>query len=144
MEHVGTGLLLKQMMIGALVVSATVAVHAEVLSSLSRRLPWLVNLSHKWHPRIADTGLIIIAVHVILFAHTLEVLLWAMALLMTGAVSGIEPAVYFSLVCFTTLGFGDITLPTEWRFLSAILGANGFLLFGWSTAYMVEFIRQTR
>ncbi len=144
MEHVGTGLLLKQMVIGAIVVSATVAIHAEVLGLLSRRLPWLVNLSHRWHHRIADTGLIIIAVHVILVAHTLEVFLWAVALLLTGAVSGVEPAVYFSLVCFTTLGFGDITLPTEWRFLSAILGANGFLLFGWSTAYMVEFIRQTR
>ncbi len=144
MEHVGTGLLLKQLLIGAVVVSATVAIHAEVLNLLSRRLPWLVNLSHHWPQRIADTGLIVIAVHVILIAHTLEVFLWALVLLMTGAVSGLEPAVYFSLVCFTTLGFGDITLPTEWRFLSAILGANGFLLFGWSTAYMVEFIRQTR
>ncbi len=144
MEHVGTGLLLKQMLIGAFVMSATVAVHAEVLSMLSRKLPWLVNQSHRWHPRVADTGLIIIAVHVIMFAHTVEVILWAIALLLTGAVQGVEPAVYFSLVCFTTLGFGDITLPHEWRFLSAILGANGFLLFGWSTAYMVEFIRRTR
>ena len=32
--------------------------HAEVLNLLSRRLPWLVNLSHRWPPRIADTGLI--------------------------------------------------------------------------------------
>lgn len=144
MEHVGTGLLLKQMLIGALVMSATVAVHAEVLSMLSRKLPWLVNHSHRWPARVADTGLIVIAVHVIMFAHTVEVILWAIALLLTGAVQGVEPAVYFSLVCFTTLGFGDITLPAEWRFLSAILGANGFLLFGWSTAYMVEFIRRTR
>ncbi len=144
MEHVGTGLLLKQLFIGALVVSATVAIHAEVLNLLSRRLPWLVNMSHKWPARIADTGLIIIAVHVVLIAHTLEVFLWALVLMMTGAVTSLEPAIYFSLVCFTTLGFGDIVLPIEWRFLSAILGANGFLLFGWSTAYMVEFIRRTR
>ena len=144
MEHVGTGLLLKQMIIGAIVVSATVAIHAEVLNLLTRRLPCLLNLSHRWPPRIADTGLIVIAVHVVLLAHILEVFLWAIVLMLTGAVGSFEPALYFSLVCFTTLGFGDIILPTEWRFLSAILGANGFLLFGWSTAYMVEFIRQTR
>ena len=53
-----------------------------------------------------------------------------------------QPAVYFSLVCFTTLGFGDITLPVEWRLLSALIGANGFLLFGWSTAYMFELMRR--
>ncbi len=80
----------------------------------------------------------------VLLTMTIEVWLWAFVLLATGAVTGLEPAVYFALVCFTTLGFGDITLPTEWRLLSALIGANGFLMFGWSTAFMVELIRKSR
>ena len=144
METIGTGLLIKQLFIGFFVVSATVVIQAEILSLLSRRMGWLINHSRHWPSRLADTGLIVIAVHGILFAHTMEVTLWAIVLMAIGAVAGLEPALYFSLVCFTTLGFGDITLPTEWRFLSAMLGANGFLMFGWSTAYMVELIRRTR
>ena len=70
----------------------------------------------------------------VLATMTIEVWLWALVLIATGAVAGLEPAVYFALVCFTTLGFGDITLPQEWRLLSALIGANGFLMFGWSTA----------
>ena len=80
----------------------------------------------------------------VLFTMTVVVWVWAFVLMSTGAVPGLEPAVYFALVCFTTLGFGDITLPTEWRLLSALIGANGFLMFGWSTAFMVELISKSR
>ena len=45
-----------------------------------------------------------------------------------------EQAVYFSLVTFTTLGYGDITLDAPWRILTGIEALNGVLLLGWSTA----------
>ena len=36
---------------------------------------------------------------------------------------------YFSIVTFTTLGYGDITLADhEWRLLSGIEALNGILL----------------
>ena len=60
-----------------------------------------------------------------------------------GAFDALEPAVYFALVSFTTAGFGDITLGPDWRLLSGLTAANGFLMFGWSTAYMVELMRRT-
>ncbi len=59
-----------------------------------------------------------------------------------GAIAGLEPAVYFSLVTFTTLGYGDITLGEDWRILSALCAANGLLLFGFSTAFLVELMRR--
>ncbi len=39
--------------------------------------------------------------------------------------------------------FGDVTLSADWRLLSGLTAANGFLTFGWSTAYMVELVRRT-
>ena len=143
MTEVGSGLLLKQLFIGSLVIAATVAIHAEMLALLTRRSPHFMQLARAHLRRFADTGFIIAGVLFIMFTHTLEVWVWAMVLMATGAVTGLEPAVYFSLVSFTTLGFGDITLNTEWRLMSALIGANGFLLFGWSTAYMVELVRRT-
>jgi len=48
----------------------------------------------------------------------------------------IEKAVYFSLVTFTTLGYGDITIAADYRMLSGIEALNGILLIGWSTTLM--------
>ena len=143
MDEVGTGLLIKQLLIGSLVIAATVAVHAEMLNFMSTHSARLMQFARAHLRRFSDTGFIIVSVLYIMLAHTIEVWLWAFVLMITGAVTGLEPAVYFSLVSFTTLGFGDITLNTEWRLMSALIGANGFLLFGWSTAYMVEVVRRT-
>lgn len=143
MDEVGTGLLIKQLFIGSMVIAVTVAVHAEMLAVMTKYSPKVMQLSRAHLRRFSETGFITAGVLYILLAHTVEVWVWAFVLMATGAVTGLEPAVYFSLVSFTTLGFGDITLGTEWRLMSALIGANGFLLFGWSTAYMVELVRRT-
>lgn len=57
-------------------------------------------------------------------------------------VSGLNPR-SISLVTFTTVGYGDVTLSPDWRLLSGLTAANGFISFGWSTAYMVELVRKT-
>ena len=53
-----------------------------------------------------------------------------------------ETSVYFAGVAFTTLGFGDIILPYEWRQLAGLCAANGLLVFGVSAAVLVEVLRQ--
>jgi len=71
-----------------------------------------------------------------------EVWIWALAFLALGIFHALEPSVYFTLTIFTTLGFGDIVLDENWRILSGIGGANGFILFGVSTAYLIELFRE--
>lgn len=74
------------------------------------------------------------------FVVALTVMVWLWALLFWGLsiFPSLEPALYFSLVAFTTLGFGDVILPNEWRLLAGFIAANGFILFGLGTAYMME------
>jgi len=76
----------------------------------------------------------------LLMLHVAEVVLWAATylLLMPGEkIATFEEAVYFSVVTFTTLGYGDITLVNhEWRLLSGAEALNGILLVGWSTALL--------
>ncbi len=132
-----------QLLIGSGVIALIVGIHAEMLNLLTKNLEHVIELARRHLHRFANTGVIIVAMLFILLTHTIEVWIWAMVLLMTGAVEGLEPALYFALVAFTTVGFGDITLTPEWRLLSALIAANGFLLFGWSTAYMVELVRRT-
>ena len=132
-----------QLLIGSGVIALIVGIHAEMLNLLSANLSRIIELARRHLHRFANTGVIIVAMLFILLTHTIEVWVWAMVLLATGAVDGLEPVLYFALVSFTTVGFGDITLTPEWRLLSALIAANGFLLFGWSTAYMVELMRRT-
>lgn len=132
-----------QLLIGSGVIALIVGIHAEMLNLLSANLARVIELARRRLHRFANTGVIIVAMLFILLTHTIEVWIWALVLLATGAVDGLEPALYFALVSFTTVGFGDITLTPEWRLLSALIAANGFLLFGWSTAYMVELMRRT-
>lgn len=80
----------------------------------------------------------------ILAQMTVGVWLWAGAFLWLGVFNTLEAAVYFSLVAFTTLGFGDVLLPQEWRLLSGMAAANGLLNIGIVTAFLVEGVQQVR
>ncbi len=75
---------------------------------------------------------------------TISVWIWAFAYYALGLFTTIEAAVYFSIVAFTTLGFGDVLLPHEWRLLSGLEAVNGLLMFGLLTAMLVEVIRRIR
>ena len=80
-------------------------------------------------------------------ATILEVWTWALLYLALDAVTTLDEAAYFSMETFTTLGYGDITLDKNWRLLSSFEGANGLLMFGWSTALVfaaIQWIYRTR
>ena len=75
---------------------------------------------------------------------TSAVWIWALALWLLNIFITMEASVYFALVAFTTLGFGDVLLPQEWRLLGGLAAANGLLIFGLLTAMLVETLRETR
>lgn len=71
----------------------------------------------------------------------LEVLVWAITYLALNAIEGLEKALYFSTVTFTTLGYGEIVLDEKWRLLASFEAANGIIMFGWSTAIVIAVVR---
>jgi hypothetical protein len=77
-------------------------------------------------------------------AIILEAGLWALLYLfnpLITALPDLETAFYFSMVTFTTLGFGDVVLTGQWRMLASIQAANGVIIFGWTTALIFYFIQ---
>lgn len=132
--------MLIQLLIGFGVVLVTAVVHATILSTAYRSnqtlTNWVVANPQRWRLTTAFAA----SVTWVMCAHLIEVLLWTAVYLVVGVFDAIEPALYFSLVAYTTLGFGDVVLPESWRLLSGITAANGFLVFGWSTAFQVEYI----
>ncbi len=94
---------------------------------------------------ITGQGLSIIFIVVLLFLlHSMQIWLYALAYLALGQFTDIESALYFSTSTFTTVGFGDVYLDRPWRMLSAAESANGFLLIGWSTAFLVSVSAKVR
>lgn len=71
-----------------------------------------------------------------------EAMVWAVAYLSLGAIEGVERAVYFSMVTFTTLGYGDIVVDPRFRLLASFEAANGSIMFGWTTAIVLAVVRQ--
>ena len=68
----------------------------------------------------------------------IQIWLWALFYLRVGALPALEEALYFSTSTFTTVGYGDVVLTGKWRLVSSFQAANGFILFGWSTAFIFE------
>jgi len=75
---------------------------------------------------------------------TISVWIWALAFWGLNLFGTLEEAVYFALVTYTTLGFGDVLLPREWQLLSGLAATNGLLNFGLLTALLVEALRHIR
>lgn len=130
-------LLLNLFVAGVLVVT-TFAMHFAGLVSLT----WFMRKRISGHPHrltsVAWQGAAILFVVLGLFAlHSAQIWVYAFVYLALGEFSSVETALYFSTSTFTTVGFGDIVLQDEWRMLSAAESANGFLLIGWSTAFLV-------
>jgi len=125
-------------------VGLTVTVHFGGLLALM----WLLRsrgARFRAHESAAGQGAAILFVVLGLVAiHTLEIWLYALAFLAVGALHEFEAALYFSTATFTTLGYGDVVLDRNWRLFGAIEGANGLLLFGWSTAFLFSVTARLR
>jgi len=133
-----------QFAIGTAVILATILLHAAMFAAASRAIDAVYAETRLRFPRLGLTGLLVLGVLWTLLVISLDVWLWAGVLLWSGAMAGLEVAVYFALVSFTTLGYGDIVLGTDWRILSGLIAANGLIVFGWSTAFMVGLVQKLR
>jgi len=76
----------------------------------------------------------------IMFLHLIQTSLWAVFYYGQNLFSDFETSLYFSMVSFTTIGYGDVLLPRKWRLLGVIEGISGVLLCGVSTAFIFAVI----
>jgi len=133
LRHVGLGIAL--MFATTFVHTSCTALLLAALRALGERFRNALSV-----PR---ASLVVAGVVVLLFlAALVEAALWAMAYRWLDALPSFEQALYFSVVTFTTLGFGDVTLSERWQLLSAFEAANGIILFGWSTALVFAVVQR--
>ena len=136
--------MIQQLALGTFVIMINAIVQAELFSAFGWRLEKIMVHMRRIFRRFTNTATIVICVLFVMAVQTVNVWVWSLTFYFAGVFKAFEPSLYFSLVSFSTLGFGDIILDEKWRLLSGLAAANGLLSFGWSTAYMVELVRRTQ
>jgi len=136
--------MLQQLIIGSTIIGLTVVIQVlfigTVTEILSRLGTWLSE-----PPYTRKTIVVLICTVLWLIAGiSVCAWIWAGIFILFDVFQELEPAVYFSVVTMTTLGYGDIILDTKWRLLSGLTAVNGLIIFGLTTAFLVEFIFQLR
>jgi voltage-gated potassium channel len=133
-------LLLFKLFIGAIMIGLTVIIHAIVCDRVLRFIQTHTPPFSKILKKYWKIPALITAVFIIGAAIMVDIWLWTILFysLDRPVLKDIETALYFTTACFTTVGFGDVVLGTDWRILSTITGINGMIIFGWSTAFIFE------
>jgi hypothetical protein len=124
--------------LGTLLISITVITHTFGLIVLSHAMGHFVRWARLHRHGLGKTIAMVATVFGLFLVHTIEIWTWAGAYLALGTVPSFADALYFSTVTFCTLGYGDIVLLSDWRLFGSLEGVSGFLLIGWSTAYLVS------
>jgi hypothetical protein len=136
--------MIERLAIATVMVGLTVAVHflgLMVLLWMLRRRTRRFRRREDWFRQ--GVAIVFVVLGLVLI-HTIEVWLYGGLYLLIGAFQDLETAVYFSTTSFTTIGYGDVVLGPQWRLVGSIEGANGLLLFGWSTAFLFSVISRMR
>src|SRR5687767_13158192 len=124
--------MLQHLLTAAALVAVTVTVHAAglglVLAALVKRRDappatfWPI------------TWLLVRLAWLLMLIHAVEISVWALFYRWQRCLGDAETAFYFSGVTYTTLGYGDVVLPREWRLLAPIEGLTGILMCGLSAS----------
>jgi voltage-gated potassium channel Kch len=133
-----------QLTYGTMMVVLTVIVQAAIIalasSTLAKTGNWLASPHHGFKMLVALSILVLWMV----FGLSISAWVWAGLFLLLDVISSVEEALYFSVVTFTTLGYGDVTLDDNWRLLGSLSAVNGLIIVGLNTAFLVEVITRIR
>ena len=129
-----------QLLINSVIISATTFTHGVFVAAAAAVFRVTKARSHGALRFFRDTAVLVLLVLWLMFAHMLEIGMCAGLFYYYGMFDTWETSLYFAGASFTTLGFGDVLLPDEWRLLSGAAAANGLLLFGLSAAFLFDVV----
>ena len=131
-----------QLIIAAGLVAAMTVIHSLGLIGISKllRLEDDRLLKHEMNASaiglLASFGLLLFGLHIA------EILIFAAFYLGVGGMETFEEAIFYSASAYATLGWTAEYFPRDWRLIGALEALIGFILIGWSTAFMVSTMRK--
>ena len=133
--------MLLQFVVGAAAGICNIALHALVMLVVVRVAQGAAG-SARLGPSLLLVTIMVATGSVLMMAHGLEVLVWALTYEMVGAAPPGADVLYFAFVNYTTLGYGDVVPVERWQLIGPTTAMCGILMFGWSTAVIFEVLRR--
>ncbi len=129
----------RQLGVAALLLSLTLSLQVIGVTAL---IEWLKRVltrdSHKHGPRYS-AALVVKSTVAIVILHGLVILLWA-SFYRTRCFPSWEHAFYFSASSYSTVGYGDLVLPSNWRLLGPLEAITGVLMSGISVCVLFALV----
>jgi hypothetical protein len=123
--------MVSKLLIAWCLLALTVTIHAAGLSALLRRASSRLPDRRFW----SVTGLLVWVAGRLVILHLAEIAVWALFYWWQKCLPDAESSFYFSGVTYTTVGYGDLVLPQEWRLFGPVEGLTGILMCGLSTGF---------
>ncbi|WP_375202533.1 ion channel [Hyphococcus sp.] len=129
-----------QLAINSVIISATTFVHGVFVAAAAAVFRAAKTRTRGAVRFLRDTAVLVALVLWLMLAHMIEIGMWAGLFHVYDMFDNWETSLYFAGASFTTLGFGDVLLPQEWRLLAGAAASNGLLLFGLSAAFLFDVV----
>jgi len=137
-ESIETVALGRQVLAAAGMMLVVTIAHTLGLTTISKTLKLRTERLKEMDFSLLSLGLTAGMALMLLLLHSLEIALFALFYLAIGAMGALEEALYCSASAYTTLGRTADYFPHDWRLFGAIEALIGFLMIGWSTAFIVS------
>ena len=134
-------LLITVLIVHALIALVAIILHYEVLYNLNHAMTKIKHIQARYK--------VLIAVAIIALAHIAEITIFAFGYYVmlhfpsigyfVGTISDdglLLDSFYFSLITFTTIGYGDIVINGYLRYLTGIEALTGLILITWSASFL--------
>jgi len=128
-----------ELLLGTLPLIASVLIHGVGMYVVQRGFEARISLLRtRAHEQLLLAAMIVL----MLTTHMAEILLWAATLIGIEAIAGFRDAFYYVAATYTTLGYGEGTLPKQWRLLAPMIAISGLFAFGWTTSVLFSLVTQ--
>ena len=100
----------------------------------------------KMHQPLRLFRVIMMTTMILLLLHILQVYLYAFLFYALPGHAGLESfhqAFYFSVVTFTTLGYGDVVVDPQWQMIAGTEAMVGIVVFGLTAALLFAIIQKS-
>ncbi len=134
-----------QVVLSLVIIAATIFVHGAGTTYWLNHLVKKHGVTASYYGFARSMKILSFSAVFLMVLHFIEIMLWASVYLQIPELKNLgnwEEAIYFSTITYTTVGYGDITLPPVWRIMSGFEAMSGILLFGWSAAMFYAVVQK--
>ncbi|MGC1969658.1 MAG: potassium channel family protein [Candidatus Acidiferrales bacterium] len=132
-------ILLNQLAAAVLLLSLTLCLQCAGVATLIEWLKRVLTRDIHKHGPVYSATLVVKSTVAIVILHGLAILLWA-SFYRVRCFPSWELAFYFSASSYSTVGYGDLILPSNWRSLGPLEAITGVLMCGISVSVLFALV----